>query len=93
MKIILGQQYRSYKISLIRLNLENLEERRESLSLRFAQKCLKNDKTKKMFPLKIKAHNMNTRNIEKYEVQHANTERMKKSAIIYMQSLLNKHEN
>ena len=46
-----------------------------------------------VFPLKMKANNMETRNIEKYQVQHANTERMQKSAIIYMQKLLNKYGN
>jgi hypothetical protein len=33
-----------------------------------------------------------TRNPEKYLVQHANTERLRKSAIIYMQNLLNENE-
>ena len=93
LKIILGQKYKSYKNSLIKLNLESLEERRESLCLRFAQKCTTNEKTKEMFPLKFKTHNMKTRKIEKYEVQHANTERLRNSAIIYMQNLLNKNEN
>ena len=48
---------------------------------------------KKMFPLKDKHHDMQTRQPEKYVVQHANTERLKKSSIIYMQNLLNIHEN
>ena len=46
-----------------------------------------------MFPLKKKKHNMEVRNMEKYEVQHANTDRLRKSAIINMQNMLNKHEN
>ena len=46
-----------------------------------------------MFPVKMKTHKMNTRNYEKYEVQHANTERLQNSAKIYMQNLLNKHVN
>ena len=45
-----------------------------------------------MFPLNNKLHNMETRNGEKYEVQKANTDRLKNSAIIYMQNLLNKQE-
>ena len=45
-----------------------------------------------MFPLRQKIHNMETRNENKYIVQHANTERLKKSPIIYMQKLLNMHE-
>ena len=89
----MGQKYKSYKNSLIELNLESLEERREGLCLRFAQKCTKNERTQKMFPLRMKPHNMKTRNIENFKVQHAKTERLKNSAIIYMQNLLNKHGN
>ena len=35
---------------------------------------------------------MNTRFHEKYEVLFSNTERMKKSSIVYMQNLLNEEE-
>ena len=45
-----------------------------------------------MFPKNIKTHNMETRKQEIYKVEHANTERYKNSAIIYMQNLLNEHE-
>ena len=66
-----------------------LSERREQLCLNFAQKCLKNPKTRHMFPVNKKDHKMETRRPDKYEVQHANTERFRKSSIIYMQHLLN----
>ena len=92
-KVIFGPNYRGYKKGLTTLNLETLEERRENLCLRFARKCVRNEKTKSMFPLNIKEHKMKTRNFEKYEVQHANTDRLRKSAIIYMQNLLNKNES
>ena len=42
-----------------------------------------------MFPEAIKIHQIDTRKPEKYQVQHANTERLNKSAVIYMQNLLN----
>ena len=45
-----------------------------------------------MFPLNSKAHTMNTRTEEKYVVQHANTDKLKNSAIIYMQNMLNENE-
>ena len=45
-----------------------------------------------MFLKNIKTHNMETRKQEIYKVEHANTERYKNSAIIYMQNLLNEHE-
>ena len=83
-RLILGQRYEGYKKSLTKLEMETLKERREFLCLRFAQKCLKNPKTKDMFPENKKMHKMETRNPEKYMVQHANTERLKKSSIIYM---------
>ena len=45
-----------------------------------------------MFPLNDKKHQMNTRNAQKFKVEHANTGRFKTSAIIYMQNLLNENE-
>ena len=42
-----------------------------------------------MFPLNEKSHQMNTRKGEKYRVQYSKTERLKNSAITYMQNLLN----
>ena len=42
-----------------------------------------------MFTVNTKIHDMETRNPERFNVQHAHTERLKKSSIIYMQNLLN----
>ena len=42
-----------------------------------------------MFPKFNKLHAMLTRKSEKFQVQFANTERLKRSPIIYMQKLLN----
>ena len=60
--------------------------------MKFAQKCIKNPKTKHMFPESAKNHTMKTRMEEKFKVEHANTERLRKSSIIYMQHLLNEKE-
>ena len=60
--------------------------------MKFARKCVKSNKSKEMFPLRQKIHEMETRDEEKYEVQHANTERLKNSAIPYMQRLMNEYE-
>ena len=90
-KIILGQQYKSYETALKELGMESLEKRREKLSLKFARKCVANEKTKHMFPLNNKAHQMKTRGKETFKVQFAKTDRLKKSPIIYMQRLLNEH--
>ena len=71
------------------LDLEPLVDRREYLCLKFAQKCILNEKTNKMFPLNQKMHRMKMRNNEKFQVQHANTDRLKNFSVIYMQNLLN----
>ena len=88
-KIILGDKYKSYNKSLKDLELETLEERRESLCLNFALKAIENDKTKHMFPLKNVQSKIQTRNCEIFEVQKANTDRLRNFAMIYMQRLLN----
>jgi hypothetical protein len=90
-KIIMGEKYQSYQKSLALLDMETLEDRRENLCLKFAQRCLKNDKAKKMFPINQKS-GMKTRKMEKYHVQHANTDRLQNFALIYMQNLLNENE-
>ena len=88
-KIILGDKYRSYDLALQKLGLETLHDRRKSLCLSFAKKCCKNIKTADMFPRNSKMHNMETRQPDVFKVQHANTERLLQSSIIYMQNLLN----
>ena len=88
-KLILGEKYQTYDKALLKLDMETLSERRTSLCLSFAQKCCKNQKTSDMFPKNDKKHNMETRKPEIFKVQHANTERLRKSSIIYMQHLLN----
>ena len=89
-KIIMGEQYQSYKKSLNFLNLDTLKERREKLCIRFAKNALKNEKACKMFPINEKKHTMITRKPKMFKVQKANTERLKNSGIVYMQNLLNK---
>ena len=69
--------------------MEHSQERREYLCLIFVQKCIKNDLTEKMIPSNDKLHKMDIRSKEKFKAQFANTERLKNSAIIYMQKLLN----
>ena len=56
---------------------------------RFALKCLKYEKTKKLFPINSKQHKMSTKKTENFYVKNAKTERLKESAIPNMQRLLN----
>ena len=60
--------------------------------LNFFPKIYTKGKMMHMFPLNPKSHLMNTRMEGKYKVYHANTDRYKDSAIIYMQKLLNENE-
>jgi hypothetical protein len=92
-RVMLQEKYQGYKNALNKLDLFTLMERRENLCLNFALKCTKNSKTKQMFPRNKKKHDMNTRNPETFKVQFANTDRLQKSPIIYMQRLLNEYEN
>lgn len=92
-RIILGNDFVNYEEALIKADLDTLKSRREVLSRNFAKKCLKNTKTKNMFPVRDKEHNMNIRNTEHFEVKFANTERLKNSAIPSMQRLLNSDYN
>ena len=92
-KVILQENFKGYKHALKTLEMETLKDRREYLCLNFALKCTKNKKVKDMFPLTTKIHEMKTRNPENYHVNHANTERLRKSLVPYMQRLLNEHES
>ena len=91
-KIILGNKCKSYKDGLVKLNLVTLKERRDELCLNFAKKCVRNPKTRDMFHKNTKDHEMNLRHTEQFKVQFANNERLRKSPIIFMQNLLNKHQ-
>jgi hypothetical protein len=89
LKIILQENYKSYELALEALDLESLKDRRENLCLQFAKKCLGHEEMRSMFQTNNKIHQMETRFAENYEVNHANTERLKNSPVIYMQRLLN----
>ena len=89
MRVILRDDYLNYENALRLTSLESLEERRGFLSLRFAKNCLKNENFSKLFPLKKTKHAMNVRNPDKFIVKIANTERYKRSAIPFLQRLLN----
>ena len=86
--IILGKNYTSYPNALEQTGLEKLNSRRDSLSLNFARKSIKNPKFKNWFVEDVKT--TNTRRMKKNvkEVQ-TRTKRFRKSAIPYMTTLLN----
>ena len=73
----------------MKLDLLSLEKRRESLCLKFAKSGIQNEKLDDLFPKNSRKHNMKTRNTNEYNVNFANTERLKKGSIITMQNYLN----
>ena len=86
--MVLEKNYVNYESALLKLNLTTLEERRSTLNLKFAQSSIKNQNMRHIF-MKNKENCYNTRNQEKYEVFHANTERKQKVSVIQMQHQLN----
>ena len=87
LRIILKDRYTSYEEALKQTNLKTLSERRSDLCLKFAKKCVKNEKTSDIFPINDKARS--TRVTEKFFVTKAKTDRLAKSAVPFMQRLLN----
>ena len=57
--------------------------------MKFAKSCLRNDEMKNIFPLNYVPSTIETRFREKYKVTASRTERLKNSAVPYMQTLLN----
>ena len=78
-----------YENALLKLNLQTLEQRRKQLCLNFAKKSIENGKLNDLFPENNNDQIKKLRYQEKFQVLHANTDRMRKSSIIYMQNLLN----
>ena len=92
LKIILGSNYVNYSNALNVLKLQSLEERRKSLCLKFAKKCQKVEKLGSMFPKKRNLHCMPKRYSQQFIVKDAWTERHRRSAIPFMQKLLNEED-
>ena len=88
-KIILKNRYTNYKEGLNYLKMDNLDERRRQLCLKFAKNCLKIEKVKGMFTKKINLHNMKTRKQNYFEERRIRTKRYQKSTIPYLTKLLN----
>ena len=89
-KIILRSDYKNYEQALNILNIESLDQRRETMALKFAKNSLNDKHFSKLFPLRITKHQMNVRNSEKFHVNSSNTKRYKDSAVPFLQGLLNK---
>ena len=86
LRIILGEDYQTYSHALNVTGLSTLFERREKLCLKFAKSCAKYTN---IFPLNDAPCSIDTRYREMYKVTRSCTERLKTSAVPYMQRLLN----
>ena len=92
-KLLLKEEYKEYDEALLKLNFEKLSDTREKLSINFSKDGLKFDTLSDLLKKKEKKHIMETRKSEHYEVDFSNTERMKRSSVVYFQNLLNnEHE-
>ena len=85
-KLLLQEKYVNYENALMKLDLLSLEKRRESVCLKFAKSGIQNEKKDDLFPKKSREHNMKTRNTNEFNINFANTERLKKDSIIIMQN-------
>ena len=88
LRIIMNENYVNYANALCITGLMTLKERRDHLSTKFAEKCVKSEKTSHMFPLN-RENNFKTRNHETFYVTPARTNRLANSAISSMQRKLN----
>ena len=89
---ILQEKYIDYGTALETLKLETLEKRREKLLLKYGKQCIKLEQTRNLLPLNENDHIMNTRSRNIYKETKCNTERYRKSAVPYIQRLLNKEK-
>ena len=70
--------------------MESLNQRRESMALKFVKNSLKNHNYSKLFPLRKANHGMSVRDSERFHVKVTKTGRHKDSAVPFLQRLLNK---
>ena len=76
------------------LNLINIDLFvRYELCLKFAKSGIKHEKLNDLFPTKSKENDMKMRKTEVYNIQFANTERLKKASVINTQNYLNDDAN
>ena len=85
----MGKNYEGYSDSLKFLNLDSLHERREKGALKFAKKSVMNENFTSFFPKRPEGYIMRTRYSDRYLVNKAHTERYRRSAVPYLQRLLN----
>ena len=94
LRIIYQSDYKTYDNALNMSKLPKISTRHHDLLLRFASKCVQNEKTQDIIPLS--KHNRWSRHQEKYHVPLARKNRFYNSAVPTMARMLNqqhKHDN
>ena len=86
--IILGEDYKSYRLALRTLKLETLFTRRQHLCKKFAKKSLKHAKFSKWFNPNEKITTTRQKPTKFHELV-SRTERFQKSSIAFLTNLLN----
>ena len=86
--IILGGNYKSYENACTVLSMMKLAERREKLSLNFANKAVWHPEHKEWFAPQVQTYNTRTP-IKPFKPAQAKTQRLLNSAIPHMTHLLN----
>ena len=84
------ESYESYSETLKQLDIMRLSESREVICLKFAKSCLRLENVKKLFPMHVSKHKIDTRHGERYQLNRKNGKRYSNSAIPKMLRLLNK---
>ena len=87
--IILGKAYISYEVALEKLNQERLDDRRTNLSIKFAEKCVKSNQHKNLFPLNPNFR-ADMRRPQPYLEHNCHTSRYYNSPVPSLARLLNK---
>ena len=90
LKIILKNDYISYENAMHITGLTTLAQRRKLRCLNFGLKCIKHPQNTRLFPRNIENYH-NVRDHEEFQVNFANNNFYKDSAIPYIQGLLNTH--
>ena len=85
--MVLKNKYINYGNAKIELKLDSLEEQRHIHNLQ-KKNGINNNNLNDLFPENEKRLKMKTGAVEKYKVQHVNTERSKKSSMTALQKML-----
>ena len=87
--VILGRSYSNYESALLTLKQQRLDQRRKTLSYKFATKCAQSSKHKHMFPPNP-IYRQNMRHPKPYLEHTCHTSRYYNSPVPSLARLLNK---